>query len=401
MVKALAAIVERRGSATLAALEALGALGDPDASLTVMRAAADPSPEIRRSGWAALVAIGDDRTLPAVGRGLTDPDPRVRRLALQLAVAAGARAPAVLEAVRGRLADGDAGVRNEAAAALVRLQPIAGGPAALLALLERNPDDAAAADALEAATRKGDDAILLAGAARARGRARGALARAFAAAHAAQPAAPLSDAGAIDFLFAVLADGGTNAEDAADALGEARLLPARRETLLRLFDGGAEPGVRARLCAALAAPGDAAGPSRERLARAIADEREAPDVRAAAAWAAGRALGPGDARAGTEALRRALEAAARGGDPAVAANARAALAVTEGAARARRDQWTAARVTGGGAPIVRRWITVTAVDGTTIWVETGLDGRARAGGLPPGPYAVRLAEPGLEARAAE
>src|SRR5581483_12298440 len=82
----------------------------------------------------------------------------------------------------------------------------------------------------------------------------------------------------VDFLIGVLGEGGAGAEAAAEALGAARPPALRQAPILRAFDE-AEPGVRARLAAALAASGDAAALTR--LGRAIGDQREVMGVRAA------------------------------------------------------------------------------------------------------------------------
>jgi HEAT repeat protein len=407
--RALAAIVDRRGAAAAAAIGALGAIGDPDAVPALMRATADATPELRRLAYAALAAVGDDRALPRLPRGLADGDPQVRVLALRLGGALGARTPALLAALPGLLGDSDAGVRAEA----LRLLLAAPGPVpnvvpALLALLERTPAsappevEAAVADALEAQAGPGDDAALTSAASRVDARGRAAIARALAAAHTDEP---LAYAPAIDLLVGQLGDGGDAAEAAADALGTARLPGGRAAAVLRAFED-AEPSVRARLCGALAAlaEGRAArdndGPAAAaRLARAIGDPAELPDVRAAAAWAAGRAWRlPGADGALAEALRRAAFAA----DPALAANARAALTPVDVDLKgARRRAWAGVRLLDAdGAPIARRWVVLAAREGTGVWAKTGVAGTARVSGLPPGPYDVMLGDRDLVLRPA-
>jgi HEAT repeat protein len=402
IVRALTGMVERRSGATLAALQALGAVQAPAAVAVLARAAADPSPELRGAAYAALLETADDRALVVVNGGLHDRDPRVRRLALRLGVELGSSTPVFLSGASARLSDADAGVRSEAALTLIRLQQRAPEALpALLAQLARTPDDALFADALEAVVDPRDDAALIAAAGRARGAGRAAVARALAAAHATEP---LTDGAAVDLLIGLLADGGANAEAAADALGVARLPADRATAILRAF-ADAEPSVRPRLCAALAAL--AGGVGSGRLVRALDDEKEAGEVRAAAAWAAvGAAAATG--RDG-QSLRAALQRAAGADEPPLAINARAALAAlamreaaTAGARGQRRDHWAAIRLTApGGAPRPRQWVALTAADGTAIWIRTGVDARARIAGMPPGPYQVELMDQSLVARSGD
>jgi hypothetical protein len=195
--------------------------------------------------------------------------------------------------------------------------------------------------------------------------------------------APLSDPAVIDRLISLVDEGGDVALAAADALGTARLPPDRAAPLLRAF-ADAEPAVEARLCPALAT--NAAGVAR--LVKLL-DDAAAPDqVRAAAAWAAGSAA---DAR---PALRR----AATDPVPAVAANARAALASGGGPA-GRAPSWTGVRLMApDGTPWPSRWLAVAAADGTEVWTMTDGSGRARLSALPAAPLELRLVEGPLAVR---
>jgi hypothetical protein len=140
----------------------------------------------------------------------------------------------------------------------------------------------------------------------------------------------------------------------------------------------------ARLCPALA--GTQAGVAR--LVKLLEDADAPEQVRAAAAWAAAAAP---DAR---PALRR----AASDPVPAVAANARAALAA--GARPGGRPlAWTGIRLLApDGTPWPSRWLAVATADGTEVWTMTDGAGRARITSLPPGPLELRSVEGTLEIR---
>ena len=418
----LAEIVGRRGpaggtsGALTAAIGAMALIRDPESLPALLDAAADPLAEIRRASYRALLAIGDDRALAILERGLGDRDAQVRALALRLGASFGQPGPAPLAAMAARLGDPDLAVAREAVRALVRLRGrIPGTVAPLLALLERSPPEPALdraadrapdghgavalalaealADALAISATPADDDAL--GAALLRlptdGRAR--VDRALAAAHATQP---ISSGGLVDRLIAGLAQEPAEAEAAAGALALARGVRGREKTVLRAFDAAA-PDVRPQLCGAVAALGGSAG--HERLIAIVADANEAAATRAAAAWVL-----PGmpelrrDDLARVAALRFALTRASTSDDAAVAANARAALArlALPPASAGKNDShaaWTGVRLSApDGAAIPHAWLSLTAADGMTIWAQSGLDGVVRVGGLPPGPYQVRLAD---------
>jgi hypothetical protein len=136
--------------------------------------------------------------------------------------------------------------------------------------------------------------------------------------------------------------------------------------------------VQARLCPALARlPAGVA-----RLLRLLGDADTPDQVRAAAAWAAAGAPEAGPA------LRR----AAADPVPAVAANARAALAVGP----QRPAGWAGVRLLApDGTAWPSRWVAVATADGTEIWTMTDGAGRARLAALPTGPLELRLGDPGL------
>jgi HEAT repeat protein len=374
---ALVAAIEKSTGPSPAALEALVRLADPAAVPALVRVATEAAaPELRVLALGALKATGDDRALVALPRALADSDPTVRARAAGLAGALGG--PAQAAPLVARLGDTDGEVRLEAARALARLASLpTEATRAIAEALSRaaaTSRDAAAfealGDALERAVHGADGpALARAYLAALSKEARGALARALAAASA---EAPLADEAVIDMLLRDVAEGGELALSAAEALGRARL-PRAAETKVVVVYARAEDAVRARLAPALAsfAPGVTA------LERALADATVAPSVRAAAAWALG----------GEETARGALKGATASREPAVAANARAALAVPTRAG----PRWSAVRLTSADGEIwPGRWVTVTAAEGTPIWVLTDLRGRARIAGLPEGPLALRL-----------
>ena len=347
------------------AIEALGRLRDPAAVAALARAAEASQADVRLQAFAALTALCDPRSVGVLDGGLADPDPRVRARAAELAGLLDAHRAGPLLA--DRLADADSNVRSAAARALART---GGAPLGrILAALAANPTvtrtardpaeleaigDALEANATTADAAHLDEAFLAAGPGL-----QETLARALAAAHFAQT---LTSRAVVERLVAMMSEGGPGALSAADALGTARLSDGQASALARAF-ADAAPAVRARLCAAIArAPRGARW-----LASLISDPDESLPVRAAAAWCA-RDLP--DARA-------ALEAAARGPEGPLTANARAALAVGPGAG----NGWRTIRLRApDGAPLGGRWVTL---DGGGIMVAAMTDeiGVARIGGL--------------------
>ena len=417
---ALASLVDRRHPAAVEALKALAALKDPSALVVLVRAAADPDPDVRRLSFEALIAVGDAGGAVALDGGLSDSASDVRRAALRLAARILARGAAagVLASVGAE--DGD--VRREA---LVTLAALAVAPpgamAALLGVgqrLDRARDGAstiaegqALGDAMEKVATEADRQALASAIVKSTGAAQGALLRGLiAAATSGGPPAP--NLVPSEHLLALIGRGGVLAETAADALTALAPLPsddggssdepdardAREAGLIAAFDG-ADPPVRARLAAALARGQTNA--ARARLRAALSDDGETDDVRAAVAWAA---AGLVNDRALDAALKH-LAADTTAGP--IAANARAALAASTSAAsatpagRARAGserpparRWTAVRLLApaGQGPLPRQWLVLRADGGEPVWAMTGADGEVRVWGLPPGPVTVGPAQ---------
>jgi cellulose synthase operon protein C len=372
----LCAVVERGGAIGLAALEALAGLADPAAVPTLARAAESPDAEIRQRAFMALLSIADPRSVAVLEGGLVDPDPAVRVLAARLAARIDARGAA--PALAARLADGDPAVRRAAAEALARVADASSQllTSVLAALTQsgappRDDGEAEAiGDALERIASATDARELARAFALARGGARAAVAHGLAAAHVGQP---ISDRALIDQLIVAVGEGGLSALAAGDALAVTVVPAAAVAELARAF-GDAEPMVRARLCPAIAGTPDGGA----WLAALIEARDEAPEVRAAAAWAArGRAE-----------ARKALEGAAHDGDAAVARNAEAAL----GAPAHRGTAWAAVRLRApDGAPLGGRWVTIEDSGGIAVLALTDSFGVARVTGLPGGRLDLRAA----------
>jgi HEAT repeat protein len=405
---ALASLVDRHHPAAVEALKALATLKDPSALVMLVRAAADPDPDVRRLSFEALIAIGDAGGAVALESGLSDSVSDVRRAALRLAARIFARGAAT--GVLANVADDDGGVRREA---LVTLAALAVAPpgtmAALLSVgqrLERASDVAstvaeglALGDALERVATEADRQLLASAIVKSTGAAQGPLLRGLIAAvtSGVPPAPNLVPTG---HLLAVLGRGGALAETAADALaalsplagddgGSSDEAGAREADLIAAFDG-AEPPVRARLTMALARRHTAA--ARARLRAALTDGHETDDVRAAAAWAAAGLLNDG---ALDVSLKRLAADAAAGP---IAANARAALAAAGrgrgGSERAWAQRWTAVRLLApaGLGPLPRQWLLLRADGGEPVWAMTGTSGEVRVWGLRPGPVTVSPAQ---------
>jgi HEAT repeat protein len=375
----LGEIGDRRATATLSdaiaspesgavvvrvAIEALERLRDPSAVPALARAAESAPADLRLQAFAALTALCDPRSVAVLEGGLADSDPRVRASAAQLAGLLDARRAGPWLA--DRLADSASAVRSAAARALARAggaplgRILAGIAAATATRAARDPAELEAlGDALEGNVTAVDSAHLDQAFLVADPALQGALARALAAAHLAQA---LTSRPVVERLLAMVSEGGPGALAAADALATARLSDGQATALARAF-ADAPPAVRARLCAAIArAPRGAVW-----LASLIAGPGEPLQVRAAAAWCA-RDLP--DARS-------ALEAAARGPEGPLAANARAALAVGPHAG----NGWRAIRLRApAGAPLGGRWVTLDS-GGVLVCAMTDETGVARLGGL--------------------
>jgi hypothetical protein len=168
---------------------------------------------------------------------------------------------------------------------------------------------------------------------------------------------------AVELLSAELARGGVGAELAAEALtGAAPAVRLDDRQMRAAWQAAADP-VKARLCPALA--GGAQG--RLALARLLSHPDASGEVQAAAAWALAGARDPG--------VRRALEWASASSHPAVAANARAALAVPAGA-RDRSAPLRVRLVDELEGPQAGRWL-VARLSVGPVWFRTGGLGQAR------------------------
>ena len=361
LTRAIAA-PERSAGVVRVAIEALERLRDPAAVPALARAAEAPQADVRLQAFAALQALADPRSVAVLDEGFADRDPRVRASAARLAgrLAARAAAPALAD----RLGDADSAVRTAAARALARTggAPMARVLAALGATraARDSAEREAIGDALEANATASDGPRLGEAFLAAALDLQGPLARGLAVAHATESF--VNNSAVVDRAAALLATGGSNALAAADLLATARLSDAEVVVLARAFSE-AEPAVRARLCAAIAHTPHGGG----WLASLIASSSEPPQVRAAAAWSA---RGLPDARS-------ALEAAARGPEGPLGANARAALALGAG----KELGGSAIRLRApDGTPLVGRWVTLDG-DGVAVAAMTDETGLARVDGF--------------------
>ena len=346
-----------------------------------MEAAEDRSATIRRLAFAALSDLGDTRGLAVLAAGLVDCDADVRLLATRLA--GRLRARSFQPGVQARLYDVDARVRREAVASLALLGASGAAAPVIAALPLLRGSELRVGATLAVVARAPDLPLLLRAARPARGAARLALLMGF------QPA--LEDGAraggaqaAIELLTAELARGGVGAELAADALTGAAPVGRVDGRSLRLIWQAAAPPVRARLCEALASSPD----GRLALARALLHPRESGEVQAAAAWALAGTREP--------ALRRVLEWASNLSHPAVAANARAALALPL-AARGRGASLRLRLVDEAQAPQGGHWMIAHLPVGP-VWFHTGGLGQARLPHAGAGPLRVEPVEPDLRLR---
>jgi HEAT repeat protein len=377
---ALVAVVERREEARLVALEALARLADPAAvPALVSEAETGEAPELRVLALQALEAVADSRGVAAIPRALLDHDAGVRAAAARLAGSIGASAEE--QALAAHLTDQDVSVRRAAARALDRLRssptssswPRSPTSAILNALAHGDvAADASTADALGGVLERSAtaaDASALAGAYPASSPAsRVVLARGLAAASTTQA---FEGTAVVEALLRDLEGEGSLAFAAAEALAGARPSSRLDHALVAAY-ARVEDAIRARL-----APAMARGTAGARALEAtVRDAAAAPSVRAAAAWALGT----------SSEARGVLEAAKTDADPAVAANARAALS------RERQQTgWAAiALATPDGVALPGRWVTIAAGGAPPVWALTDDRGRARVAGLPAAPLVVRL-----------
>lgn len=115
----------------------LGKLGAPEGVAALASLLRDPDAALRASAAGALGKIRVGASLEALLDASDDADPRTRAAVVNAIARVGLRGPAVLSALRARLIDPDAFVRNRALLALGRL----GGPGAEEALAHVADDD--------------------------------------------------------------------------------------------------------------------------------------------------------------------------------------------------------------------------------------------------------------------
>ncbi len=212
------------------------------------------------------------------------------------------------------------------------------------------------------------------------GRARGAAERAalVRARAAAQAGRAEEDSALVAQFVDALAGDGPLPIAAAEALVVSPI-PAEARAAFALRFAEATPTVRARVCDAIARMREG-GPW---LAALIRARDETTEVRAAAAWAA-RGLDDGDAR-------DALAVARDDAEEAVAANARAAIALSAAGRRAQPASWVAARLRArDGAPEAGRWVVVSVPNAGDVWAKTDDAGGVRLFGVPAGPVSLRV-----------
>jgi HEAT repeat protein len=376
----LSAALDRRAELAPVALDALARIADPASLPTLVRAAESNDLETRRRAYTALLALRDPRASVALARGMADADPNVRELAARLAAALGAQGAA--PPVAALLADGERDVRRAATEALAVLAAPSGAVVtAIVGAITKPgapPRDAdewqAIGEALERAVEPGDAGRLAAAWKSARGPERAAIVRALAAAQAGRA----SDPALLQQLVDALAGDGPLPIAAAEALATTPI-PEESRTAFTLRFAEAASAVRARLCDAIARMPEG-GPWLAALMRA---RDETAEVRAAAAWAA-RGLDDGDARDALAGARDDAEAA-------VAANARAALAIGRASRHSGPESWVAARLRArDGSPLAGRWVVISVGKAGDVWTTTDDAGGVRLFGVPAGPVSLRV-----------
>jgi HEAT repeat protein len=386
LAPALGAHVRGRGSTAPAALRALRGQRDPRSLLTLVEAASDPSPLLRRLALEAIADMDDDRGAVAVPAALVHPDPVVRRLGLQLI--ARWQLADQLPAVRARLRDADPRVRRQAVRALAALARPGTAADLVQALPVLRGAEAAVGEALGRVAQAADIAPLTAAARAPTGGAGGrqaALTGLVGAMGAAGPGHWRDVRGAVALAAGALLGPGATAELAADVLAAAGTASLTSAPALRMAFEAASPSVRARLCPPMALLPDGAA----RLIETLVRPGEQPEVQAAAAWALAGSADP-SARAG-------LAHAARNLHPAVAANARAALAQPRGAAG---GVLHLRLVSPAGAPEPGHWVLIEATTpagpALAVWARSGTLGQLAA--RLPGARSVSVRLPELQLR---
>jgi cellulose synthase operon protein C len=373
---ALLSLARRGGPATVAAVRALGAMGTPEVIPALVEAAEDRSATVRQVALEALLTLGDERAAAVLPAGLTDRDPDIRLLSLRLA--ARLRAHDQARSVERRLLDVDPAIRRQAVMTLGQLEPAGSALALAAALPLLRGSELLVGTALARVARKQDLPALTRAAPSAQGASRLALLAGLVAALEDGPAPPSAPA-AIEFLVGELMRGGAAAELAAEALTVVPIARADdRPVRLALRTGTAS--VRARLCAGAASSED----GRRLLVQLLVHPRQSGEVQAAAAWAL--------AGVRHAVVRRALDWASRSSHPAVAANARAALAMAISDRRPQASPPLRLRlVDGSGSPAAGRWLIAHLKEGP-VWIRSGTFGQARLSRAGDAPVRVEPAD---------
>jgi len=257
----LALAARKRGPLVLAAVEAIGRLGDPAAVPILAEACESPEPEVRQAALAGLTTVGAPEAVAVLERGLADGDPGVRAAAAELAgrLAGKGIGGGEMERATGRildaLADPAREVRLASARALLslgetgRADRVAAALASLgrSAKLARDPQERDAIGEALAALVRDDDAARIDAAFLAAPDVR-LFGAALLAAHA---RSPIADRRIVQRLIVALDGDTATATAAAGALGAARLSGDDVAAIARAA-AGAEPSVRARLTPAAA-----------------------------------------------------------------------------------------------------------------------------------------------------
>ncbi len=381
-VPALETLARRGGPATAAALRALSAIAPREAIAALVEAAGDRSATVRRLAFEALLSLDDERASAVLEGGLVDRDADVRLLATRLAGRLRARDHE--RAVSRRLLDVQPEIRRAAVRSLARLQaPGTAGPLVTALPLLRG-SEMLVGSALGLVAGPADLGPLTRAARAQRGASRLALLMGVTAALEQARDQPSLQA-AVTFLAGELSGAGAAAELAAEALAAAApgALADTRSIQVAIQTGA--PSVRSRLCALAA--GSEAG--RLTLARWLAHPRESPEVQAAAAWALAGVREP--------VARNTLRWAAASTHPAVAANARAALARPLGSGPRASAAMRIRLTDDAGAPEAGRWI-IAHLPAGPVWIRSGTLGQARLPGAGPAPVRLQPADSELVLR---
>jgi HEAT repeat protein len=140
----IARLEDPAGQVKMAAVEALAAIPDANASDALRAAAQAVSLDLQRAAIVGMGARQDPALRPVVAAALSSPDPAIRLVA---ASSIAAFAGAEVELQRLAASDSDAGVRH-AAIELLAARDDAAATSALVRILERDPSSKAASAAL-------------------------------------------------------------------------------------------------------------------------------------------------------------------------------------------------------------------------------------------------------------